>query len=120
MRSQRHQWRSPPPAAQLSGAAGEGLICCRARSARGEGESPVEEARRGLQGRGGGGAAGRWAATRRAGGSRSRSKAGGRECTEVARAGQGSGSALRVPRVSERARARAGRGTQRVRRLGIF
>lgn len=79
----------------------------------------MEEARRGVQGRGGGGAAGRWAAARRPGGSRSRSEAGGRERTEVALAGQGSGSALRVPRVSERARARVGRGTQRVRPLGI-
>lgn len=69
----------------------------------------MEEARRGAQGRGGGGAAGRWAVARRAGWSRSRSEAGGRERTEVARAGLGAGSALRVPRVSERACAR-GRG----------
>lgn len=67
----------------------------------------MEKARRGAQGRGGGGAAGRWAVARRAGWSRSRNEAGGRERTEVARAGQGAGSALRVPRVSERARARA-------------
>lgn len=79
----------------------------------------MEEARRGVLGRGGGGAAGRWAAALRAGGSRSRSEAGGRERTLVARARQGSGSALRVPRVSERAGGRAGRGTQRVRPLGI-
>lgn len=103
----RHQWRSPPPAATRSGVAGEGLSCCRAQRAGREGESPVEKARRGAQGRGGGGAAGRWAVARKAGWSRSRSEAGGRERTEVARAGQGADSALRVPRVSERARARA-------------
>lgn len=89
-----------PRLSALGGRGGVKLLQGPARAGR-EGESPVEEARRGVQGRGGGGAAGHWAAALRAGGSRSRSEAGGRERTLLARARQGSGSALRVPRGSE-------------------
>lgn len=111
----QHEVPTPPVAqppargyALWGGRGGVKLLQGPTRAGR-EGESPVEEARRGAGRRGGEGAGRRGAGPWR--GERAGAAAAARPAGGSARRWQGAGSVLRVPRVSERARAR-GRGME--------